>query len=288
MGWLGSALACSLNARGIPFTWSDIDSDTVAWRASNGVISPDGDDRSERNRIFWRDWYESGMFPDGTIARASYVYSHKQPPHAGKYDVVDLPHGLHLAATDVFVANVADIVVATRQTHQSRRTSAPPVGSYVIEAHGYTRRLDRVTWGWTANATLTLPDYLADLPNLALYGRPNRFEVVFVTTRPGHPHQYRVGVSTIPQATPVRRPDVALVALAKRIRQISELFPGVTVDSAETPIEGWRPRARNGQDRAIQLHGKRGCTLPPLLHSGIRWSPEIVNEAAALAEAITR
>lgn len=287
MGWLGSALARTLEQRGIEFTWNDTETEFSAWPASSGSIMPDGDDTSERNREAWGYWIESGLFPEEYVTKSSLVYMQKNPPHGGHYKGIELDGGLHLADTNSYVANVPFIVQDTRLKYAHLRTNEAPGDAMKIVAHGFSDRFDRCEWGWTSDVTLSLPKFLADLPGLSLYGRANRFEVVYATGRPGMPGRFRLGSSMVAQRRPARNPEAAMRALLKRIEMMPGMYAGTKVVSWETPVEGWRPSAVGGASVDVEVRNPKLIVMPPMLHSGIRWSPEVVERTADLAEMLS-
>lgn len=274
MGWMGTILARHLHEAGIAFTWSDIDSEHVAWRASNGLVGPDGDERSIRNARIWSDWHNRGLLGNHS-EQATYVYAHKTPPHGGRYKPVLLSNGLHRAPEPVIVVNVPDAVMAARAEFAASRRPGPPEDALNIITHGFSDRFHRAVWGWTADATLNLPPELAALGTLDLYGRANRFEVVHATARAGRPGWYRIG-TTLSAKTPTNPDETAMRALLKRAAMLPELFPGVTIDTVSSPVNGWRPLPQDmSADPVIRKTGNT-WTLPPLGHSGVRWCPEVI------------
>lgn len=287
MGWMGAILALNLDRRGVDFTWNDTDRNRVAWRASNGVVYPDGDAEAQACKRVWDDWHASGLLAAPTVTPALFAYSQKSPPHGGTYKPIHLWSGIHSSPPgEAYIVNVAGAVADARARFADRRVEAPPADATVVVSHGSSERCGGFDWGWTAEARLKLPDAakraIDQVGGIQMYGRVNRFELAHATTVPGSPGTYKIGTSS--QNSPKSRPRAALEQFAKRVEQVERLFPGVRVLDADSPVQGWRPRNKRPEDTAPRwIRGR--LVLAPAGHNGVRLAPRIVAETLNALEA---
>ncbi|MCQ9384421.1 hypothetical protein [Brevibacterium moorei] len=284
MGWLGSTLAVNLERNGIDFTWSDIDSWRTAWRASNGVVYPDGDPLAVRGLEAWDRWYAQGLLPESAACRAAFGYTQVTVPHGGTYRPLEFWPGVKRApGLSAYIVNVAAVVKWARSRYSDRRRDSAPEGSLEVVARGNGRMLKRYVWGWTARARIKLPAEARAVidsgAGLELYGLVNKFEKVHVTSIPGEPGQFKLGTSSRPGVSN-RRPEAALRDFAKRVGQAETLFPGLTVLDADSPVEGWRPFPAR-PDYTVR-RAPSGIELPSAGSSGVRLAPVIVQSALDL------
>jgi hypothetical protein len=273
MGWFGAATGFALTRAGVPFTWHDVELTACAWRASTGMVYPAGDARSMRNLDRWWEWYTSNLFP-GMARPVSYVYTHKAPPHEGRYRQDNLgPYRVgHSAGIAV---DVPAIVAAARTLFAAQRRASAPAGARVIRTHGFGGRLGGYRWGWNAEIKLELPDDLASLPRTpALYSRRGRFQIVYAYVIPTRPGWWWAGSSLVAQQTP-RTLDVQK-HLDRWLDAWRELWPTVHVSGIGKLRQGWRPVPKAGDSGRLE-HAE----VPPLWHSGVRWAPEIVEAIVA-------
>lgn len=291
MGWIGSILALNLERQGVDFTWHDTEARRVAWRASNGVIYPDGDAAAKASKQVWDGWVASGLLPADIVSPALFAYSQKSPPHGGTYKPIQLWPGVHSSPPgEAYIVNVAGAVAYTRERFADRRLDSAPADSTIVVSHGSSERCGGYDWGWTAKARLKLPNAakraISDVGGIQMYGRVNRFELAHATSIPGNPDRFKIGTSS--QNSGKSRPNDALAQFAKRIQQVERLFPGVKVLDAETPVEGWRPRNKRPDDTAPRwtpnYDGQR-LVLAPAGHNGVRFAPRIVADALTALEA---
>lgn len=291
MGWVGSILALNLERRGVDFTWHDTDARRVAWRASNGVVYPDGDAEAQACKTVWDGWAASGLLPSNIVAPALFAYSQKSPPHGGAYKPIELWPGVHSSPPgEAYIVNVAGAVEYARTRFADQRLDSAPTGSVTVVTHGSSERCGGYDWGWTARTRLKLPKAakraIEQVGGIQMYGRVNRFELAHATSIPGAPDRFKIGTSS--QNSPKSRPDAALAQFAKRIQQVEKLFPGVKVLDAETPVEGWRPRNKRPDDTAPRWtpnSAEPRLVLAPAGHNGVRFAPRIVADTLAVLEA---
>ncbi|UOW92989.1 oxidoreductase [Gordonia phage CaiB] len=274
MGWLGAVTALCLERQGIEFTWHDIDAPHVAWKASTGLVYPAGDERSTRDMKLWGSWYRSGVFPSGTVEKVAYVYGHKAPPHEGRYDTSRLSPHLTLAHAPCYAVNAPEIVRFARRRFAAVQAPDPGTGT-LIRAHA-GRRLDVQMWGWNVPVRLKLPTPLADADiRPAIYGRRVR-RIAYAYPIPGT-DQWWGGSTLIRQSKP-RELDV-MKHVQRWLTDFTALFPEVGVEIAAEPMQGWRPRPAEN-DTSNMPRWARGdrptIEYPPLWHSGIRWSPAVL------------
>lgn len=299
MGWMGSALAFRLAADGIDFTWNDIGAPHVAWRASTGIVYPAGDIRSRINLARWRELLTEGVFPAGTVTRAAYCYAHKNPPHAATYR----PHAdlgwIRVATASCVAVDVPTIVAAARTTFARHRTDQAPRGAPTIVAHGHTGRRASWVWGWSAQVRLSIPDdlcgaalnlldsghgYTCQTVPLALYGRAHRFAITYAYPVPTRPGWWWAGSSLISQRTP--RSLDAQAHFASWRQQARDLYPSVTLIDCGSPMDGWRPKAHPNDETELVFEPGR-VVFPPLWHSGVRWAPQLLDDAATWARNVS-
>lgn len=278
MGWLGSLIAARLHRDGYDFTWHDTETPIRAWRASTGLVSPDGDDRSRAEL----DAFNAEVRPllGDYCEPVTYCYSHKNPPHSGVYPTQPLRPGLTAALTDAYVVDVPGFVHATRRRHTEQRTEGVPRDAHlVIQAHSGGRTGAQI-WGWSALAQLHIPaDIVEAAPNPVFYGRVVR-RIAYAYPLPGT-KLHRIGSTMVRQTQP--KPLDAVKHLHRWSVDFANLFPSIRVDIAGEPVQGWRPSPRendSGGPEFVQRNGGPArLTMPPLAHSGVRWSPSVLRAA---------
>jgi hypothetical protein len=280
MGWLGALLALRLRQANLRFTWDDPDAPIRAWEASTGLVYPAGDPRSEHELALWGTWSRRKDLLAEAITSAAFVFSHKNPPHGGRYAMAPVWDGTaRRAIASCYAVNVPAYVRSVRALIEPYRRPAEP-GSITIRAHGFGPRCGNYVWGWSAPAWLTFPAPL-DRP-IALYGKPHRFMTIYAVPRGDH---HVIGSSSIPQGQhPRADPQAVLRALQRWRTTLGILFPGVGIDSIGPPVEGWRPKpvALDNGHVHVEPDG-RTLSLPPMYHSGVRWAPTVVDEALRMA-----
>ncbi|WAB09181.1 hypothetical protein SEA_LITTLEMUNCHKIN_5 [Gordonia phage LittleMunchkin] len=275
MGWLGAVTALSLERQGIEFTWHDTDAPHVAWKASTGLVYPAGDDRSVRDMAHWERWHAAGVFPTGTVESVLYTYGHKAPPHEGRYDTRRLTDSTTLALAPCLAVNAPEIVGHARRRFASARSEDPGEG-VLIRAHA-GRRLAAQMWGWNVPVRLTLPGPLADLGRRpAVYGRRVR-RIAYAYPIPGTDRWW--GGSTLIRQTQPRELDV-MKHVSRWLTDFTALFPDIGVEIAAEPMQGWRPRPADTDTSNLPRWNRTAdrptIEYPPLWHSGIRWSPTVL------------
>lgn len=271
MGVLGSILARHLEARGVPWTWSDNEDPHSAWRASTGLIYPDPEPRAAAALTQWSGWHALGLFASDELSPASYVYAQKAPPHGGKYATRVLGPGLTLALADCWQLNPARLVHRIRAAHAHTRLADTPSG-VVVRAHA---PIWKHTWGWSAPVQLdtsALPE-LAAPP--AFIGR--RISVnVYAYPVPGRPGWWRAGSALYDQTKP--RSLDADMHLARWCQDFEQRFPAVPILAAERPVEGWRPRPHPDTQPTVSRDADGAYRVPALWHSGVRLAPAVIGE----------
>lgn len=280
MGWLGSALALRLHAANIDFTWHDSDSHRVAWRACTGIVYPAGDARSQDNLAGWGDWIRQGLFDPQHVSEALYCYAHINPPHEGRYPVVDFGW-LRAARAPCYAVNVPAIVTATRTRFAAQRRPSPPEGCRRVIAHGFGERHRQYMWGWSVPVALDLPAELTDAAGphrlVALYARKHRFQIVYAYPQPGRPGWWWAGSSLVGQKTAGLGDANKAFSAWREAAQI--LYPKVAILDYSAPAQGWRPRGANDDPMDLRVWADGTVEFPPLWHSGVRWAPGLVEDA---------
>lgn len=283
MGLLGSLLALKLEERGTPFTWNDTDSPITAWKACTGMVYPAGDDRSMEGLRRWQTWLTEGWLPYMRAEPVRYVYTHKHPPHEGRYRAEFNFGDMRVAPTQpgAVSVNVPAIVNSTQvKFSNSFIAQVPRDHSVLVRAHGFTERLGSYMWGWSARVGLDVPpDLRAACDGLrpAFYSRKDRFQIVYAYPVPGE-REWWAGSSIISQKMP-RHLDIAK-HFARWSSAWAELWPRVPVTSVGAQREGWRPRPLVELDDAhLVVRNGNVITFPPLWHSGVRWAPLVIDRA---------
>lgn len=283
MGLLGSLAAFNLADRGATFTWSDIDSGVTAWRASTGMVYPAGDARSQHGLRAWKDWVGKSWMPTAAAVECAYVYHHKHPPHQGPYKAAYDLGDMRVAPKGNAVAvNVPLLVEEARARFADQRVAQSADDDFVIRAHGFTDRLGKLMWGWTVPVKLVVPDELQDITGeqqIAFYSRRHRFQIVYAYPIPGTEWHWS-GSTLLPQTTP-KEMNVSKF-FDRWLEAWHYNFPRVPVIATGEPIQGWRPRPSDEpSDNDLVRRDARGLTFPPLWHSGVRWSPLVIEQMLA-------
>jgi hypothetical protein len=279
MGLLGSLTAANLAHRNINFSWSDTDSPFVAWKAATGMVYPAGDERSQRGLAAWKRWVHEPWLPAGAAVEAAYVYHHKHPPHEGRYSAAYDLGDMRVAPDGNAVAvNAPLLVTAIRERFAAQRVNEPASNQFVIRAHGFTDRLGKVMWGWTVPVQLEIPEDVrsaTDGKPIAFYSRRNRFQIVYAYPIPDS-NLHWSGSTLVGQREP-RTLDVEK-HFSTWLNAWNYNFPRVPVVERHQAIQGWRPRPiKEPSDDELVRVDLNGLTYPPLWHSGIRWSPLVID-----------
>lgn len=283
MGWLGSALAYSLHARGVRFTWSDTDVEHTAYRACTGIVYPAGDSRSTANLVRWAEWIRQRRLPRATVMEATYAYAHKRPPHGGIYTPrVDLGW-LRVANAPCVAVDAWAVVRGARVLFKDWRTEGPRKRDRLVRAHGHTERREGWVWGWSRPVRLTFPPEVTEAvlepDRLALYGKVHRFALTYAYPIPTTPWLWWAGSSLVNERTPrVRSAGERDDTWLRWLRDFTALFPGVIPLTKGEMTQGWRPRPAP-DDLGELTEDEHSLTFPPLWHSGVRWAPLLVDEA---------
>jgi hypothetical protein len=275
MGWLGSVLALRLDQAGVPFTWNDKDSPICAWPVSTGLVYTAGDHLTMTNLKAWTGWADRRDIIGRNTTAASFVFSHKSPPHGGKYSATAAFGDLHRAQAPCFAVDVASVVVQTRTKYFDRWTDGPRRGDRLVIAHGFGARLGSLVWGWAAPAKIA---GLGGEP-VALYGKAHRFQTLYAVPRGGI---HRIGSTSLNQGLrPRPDADRAKRARDRWIGHFPTVFPGLELLDVGEPQEGWRPHAALGDEGYVRVSHDGTVSLPPLWHSGIRWAPTVIDQVVA-------
>lgn len=290
MGWFGAVTALALERAGIEFTWSDIDSPTQAWKASTGIVYPAGDDRTERERLSWTRWWLSDdWLPDHTVRPVTYGFTHKAPPHGGKYEWARWSYvpEVKIAAKHAFAVDVQAIVVEARSRFAERRCEYVDPARSKIVAHGARRAVGWV-WGWSRKVNLRWPGGV-EADGMSLYGKVHRFGLCYAYPVGAQPGWWWAGSALVNERRPRERDGRELADYYERWRSdFARLYPGVdVVESGHEPIrQGWRPKPSESDPALLGLTDTR-CVFPALWHSGVRWAPSLVEGAVQWATRVT-
>ena len=288
MGWLGSVIAGHLDRAGIPFTWYDPDDEVRAWPACTGLVYPAGDRRSTDDLATWHQWLADPWWPDtatGAAAPHTYVYAHKNPPHAGNYHPAADLGWCRTSPTAAVQVDAPAIIHATRDHHAATRLDHDrPDAPVHITAHGFAERLHRFVWGWTTVVNLETPPDLAEVITHppTFYSRLHRFQITYAYAIPTRPGWYWAGSNLIVQQNP-RDLDPGPF-FDRWLNAWHQTYPTVPVVGIAETLTGWRPRGAPTDDLEVHTATDTGhvrITVPPLWHSGVRWSPGVATATLA-------
>lgn len=278
MGLLGNLLAHRLDQLGLEYTWHDA-STRNAWRASTGLVYSDEDERSQVGLARWLQQLNDpwlGQFAE----ECAFVYTHKNPPHGARYAATDLGAMRVAPRGNAVAVNVAQLVQRGQGLRRERRTAAPEPWERLVRAHGFTERLGSVSWGWSARVRLDTSAVDAHCGGLrpVFYSRNGRFQMVYAYPSPGTEYWLAGSVMVNQrQAHDVPEPMV-LRHLDRWVEAWRKLWPSIPLLSIGSPVQGWRPRpAVQGDSEVLDEGGV--ITLPALWHSGVRWSPQVIDQA---------
>lgn len=278
MGWLGSVLARRLERAGIDFTWHDNDDPFPAWPASTGLVYPTDptDERSVMGMKGWQRWIHEDPWLADFTERVSVGFVTANPPSGGKYEAVDLG-GIKIGQAPCYATDPRAIVTAARERYASARREADPgdPNSILIQAHAHGPRLQSMMWGWSAR--VKLHEQIDFSRRVAYYGhRMSQSCYAYPIPRTEF---FFAGSASFEQRTPKRLDTDNHFALWRKF--FLKQFPVSEVELVEPPVQGWRPRWKEGDSlkpKRIILPSDRRCiTLPPLRHSGVRWCPPIID-----------
>lgn len=286
MGWFGSITALALERAGIPFTWHDTDNGHTSWKASTGMVYPAGDERTEINRGKWVRWVLDQWLPDGSAKMCQYVFAHKKPPHDGEYETTPY-HDYHratLAGVAAVSVNVQRIVTEARSRFADGRLDRAPLGEPRIVAHGGARAAAWV-WGWSRKVALETPH---DAVRAAYYGKRHRFDLTYAYPVADEDGWWYAGSALVTEKTRrTRDRDELNVEWKRWMEASSELFPYLKVVRTQPFVQGWRPKPKPGDkglmDYEDWANGTPVIVFPALWHSGVRWAPQLVEQATAWA-----
>lgn len=281
MGWLGSALAHALHRDGIDFTWHDIATPVNSWQASTGMVYPAGDARSTHNLHAWHTWANTNLFPPGTVTPCAWAYINKKPPYKANHTHTNLGWA-NIAHATAYAVDAPAVVNAARHKFAHARREAPPNRAPLVRAHGFHARRTSYIWGWSAPVRLHFPANLTkatpELP-VALYGRAHRWAMAYAYPIPSRPGWHWAGSSLVRQGTP--RYGNITGALERWKTNFTQLFPRVEVKEIQPPAHGWRPKPDDTDPQHLTQPTPEVLEFPPLWHSGIRWAPQLVEQAVA-------
>lgn len=292
MGWLGSLVAHQLADDGVAFTWHDIDSPWVAWRASTGCVYPSGEPREARDHADWLRWVDKAWWPPGAVEPVAYWFSHKAPPHGARCRLAGDLGWARLADIAAVQVDVPRVVEATRETYAARRRPGPPAEPHLlVRAHGFTERQKAYLWGFSAEVALEVDPALIEVCPLrpSFYANAGRNQVAYAYAAPGRPGVWLAGSSRCYQRQP-RELDAAR-HFERWERQFTAAFEGrLRVRTVGAYRQGWRPRPANADTGKPTVRPRRGngpeVVLPPMCGNGVRCAPTLLAEVRqALARA---
>ena len=265
---IGSVLGRALEARGLPFTWSDTE-EPAAWQASTGRVTD-----------------AAGAAAWGYIlARVPALWASVEPAPQFKWS-----SGEWRAEPDTYMVAVPHLVAWTRHDLNLRRVDAPPAGARVIVAHGFNDRRASYSRGWSMAVQAVVPHgraaYSYHTPRVkGLSYRTGAARYLYPIA--GDPGWYWAGseMRTVQsRASWDAEPDYTDWLHAMEA-------VGITVVTREIgpPRLGWRPMAAPGDGLkgvgADWLPRSDGALLaPPLYHSGVTRAPGLIADLLNLLE----
>lgn len=272
MGILGSILAWNFHNKNIDFTWEDNRQSINAWRACTGAVYPSGHQEDLEGLSRWHDWYSGHVIPRECLEVADYWFNHKNPPHNGRYEIVNDLGALRMGKFTSVHVNGQLLVNKTRFFFKEKEKT-PNENSKVIISHGFSKRLSHYYWGWTAKVNIK-----TSLPKSerrpCVYLRKGRFIMAYLYPIPNEDYWY-AGSSIIKQKSPhsLNIRD----KINKWVSHVHKLSGGlIEVTHIEFPLmEGWRP-ATQEKELVKEIHNK--LYVKPLWNNGVRHSPLVVEE----------
>jgi len=281
MGWFGAITALALERANIAFTWSDNNSAHTAWKASTGIVYPAGDDRTEANRQKWTRWVLDQWLPKDSAKLCQYVFAHKKPPHEGQYPFAPYHdyHRASVAGVHAVCVDVQRIVTEARSRFADRLLRVEPVDVPRIVAHGGPRAAAWV-WGWSRKVHLETPP---DSVRAAYYGKRHRFDLTYAYPVPDEDGWWYAGSALVTERTQrVRSREELNTEWGRWMNSTAELFPYLRVMRTQPFVQGWRPKPKPG-DKGLMTYEDNVITFPALWHSGVRWAPQLVEQATSWA-----
>lgn len=278
MGWLGSVLARRLERAGVDFTWHDNDDPFPAWPASTGLVYPTApdDERSVAGMKGWQRWIHDDPWLASNTERVSVGFVTANPPSGGKYESVDLG-GLKIGQATCFATDPRAIVLAARERYASARLAGDPGEGLLVQAHAHGPRLQSMMWGWSAR--VKLHEQVSIDRRIAYYG--HRMSQSCYAYPIPNTEYFFAGSASFEQRNPKRLDTGNHFDLWRRF--FLKQFPVSEVELVEPPVQGWRPRWKEGDSlraKKVKLSsGRLSVSLPPLRHSGVRWCPPIIDGA---------
>lgn len=271
MGILGSMLARRCHEEGITFTWNDTETPFTAWHVSTGLAYPDGDELNQRGLTRWHEIMEEGLVNNFDEAVATpYVFAHKNPPHSGKYPVVDYGP-LRLAEPEAVSLNPIAFVTRTREVFAAEHVDEAPDGSELVVCHTTPERGDGYLWGWVAKVKFDLlPELAADLLGAqpALYAKAHRFNLTYAYPIPGTGMWWAGSVLQM-QREPKEANEYRLFDLYMEWKANAERLLCIRNVQLVELGQGWRPRAKKGDSGLCEWDGNR-WVMPPMPTDGVR------------------
>lgn len=285
MGLMGCLIASGFERDGIPFTWSDNDSEVTAWRASTGCVFPTGepgeiaDYHSWINMLHAKDAF--GEWIRTHMERGLWTYISVAAPHGGaKVGVRELARveGIAVSNMSTIHMNVPAFVEATRTRQHRHQRPERPEGTTVIISHGF-RKAVKYGWGWSCQAKLEISDEFAehcDGARPCLYLREGyvmHYAYPFPMT-----DRYIIGTQNVQQSEPAER-DTEIPYL--RFLEHFEKKCGEQVKMKKlfesTMTQGWRPYATKDEGPII-TRKKTMLLVRPQSGNGLRNFPTTYRE----------
>lgn len=279
MGVTGSLLARLLEDSGLAFTWHDIESAFVSWKAATGAIYPCADEPGLRDLVEWQNWVrKGGCFCGEPWCEEADYWSVFVKPGAP-------PKPLELFPTFSVHVNSQLLVESTRERFAACRRVGEEGADFLIIAHGFNSRMQFTHWGWSGLVELhsKLPASGGRRP--CIYYRKGSL-MFYAYPTPGMPEAHYAGSSIIRQKLGQEHSLKLLPKYETWRKHFADLTTVSIGRLLEPLVEGWRPAMESGEkDTSVLVRGNT-LIVPPLDTNGIRRLPSVwrnlVNELCAL------
>lgn len=251
-GVVGSTLMRVLQFHGADFTWSDNDSEVVAWKASTGSVCHEAKDPAG---LFdtWRTFAERCLHP------AEY----EEVPH------LEFKNGSWFQGHETsFHLDVQSFVLNSRAIYADRRVAAPPPGAMTVQTAGSMTALS-FWWGWSVQIR-------AEMLRRCSYSARVVRQVRYLYPKPGSDLFY-LGSSITFQRKPKE------LNIQKHIDWFNRDWKGVMPFGAgegeytivTEPVHGWRPVGTPGRWEESR---EGNVVINPMSASGVKYSPFVAQQ----------
>lgn len=253
-GVVGSVLMRRLSRHKVDFTWSDIDSPIVAWKASTGSVCPEKKDPVgliDTWRAFANECLEPGEFeevPHLEFKNGAWFQGHET--------------SLHL--------DVQSFVTRTRELFSERRIDGPTEDSLLKIQTAGSVNAQAFWWGWSVQIRSEM------LRRCSFSARVVR-QVRYLYPKPGAEFTFYLGSSITYQRKPKELDIQKHLAWFEKDWASIAPFGGAKADYTQVtePVCGWRPVGEPGK---WKYDDAGTVTISPMSASGVKYSPLVAQQ----------